>query len=218
MNKKVLYKNKCRIDLLETKDFLEKYKPHDLYGKRILAVQSNKLIVSGICGLHPDFIYFFNYNDHKFESYDHLCQLKDLDDADPNLYDYKEYRDTIEKRESCYTAVKYLIDGLGIDYAVVLDDLEILIDADDEPFAPNVLNLLTYDNTIDYYSRGNVICVQEDCKATELQTMSFYPSVSMKNNHFIEYQDFVFYDSMQYLNFYFNIDFYCKDEKLDLIS
>lgn len=207
--KKVLYENKLRIDLMHVDDFLKMPK-EEIDGKRILAIQENDFISIGkIIVENNNHVCFCNYNDDKFNSLLYLLHC-DMSNIDKSLYDYPEFHKTIEENTNAYDAIKLL--NYGFKYVVILDDLNIVIDAEDKPFPEKTLNLLSYDENIDYYSRGPVIAVQENCKETELQSMHFYPKSLVSRPHFIELQKYEFYDRAKYLNYYFNINFYVDGE------
>lgn len=211
MTQKIVYNNKCRIDLMHVDEFLKE--PTKYEGKRVLAIQENDYITSGVVLNHANEVVIFNYTDHKFGSLMHLLQSKSLNDVDPDLYDYEEYKQTIEEKNSAYDSVKSL--GYGFKYVAVLDEYNIVIDAEDKPFPEKTLNMLTFNKDIDYYSRGPVLVVQDNCKKHEIQTMQFYPKSRIVKLHFIELQAYSIIESVQYINYYFNIDFYVDGKKLD---
>ena len=145
--KKINYVNKCKIDLTLVEDFLKK-PIEEILGKRIIAIQENDFVSSGIIMSEQDLVLFFNYTDHKFESLQYLLSLKNVEEADVNLYDYEEFKNSISEKTNKYDALKAL--KYGFKYVVLVDDLNIVIDAEDEEFERNTLNLLTFDESIDY--------------------------------------------------------------------
>lgn len=209
--KKINYENKCKIDLIRVEDFLNK-PIEETAGKRIIAIQENDFVASGVIMHEKDLVVFLNYTDHKLESLKYLLNLKDISEADINLYDYDDYRSTINTKTNNYEAIKVL--NYGFKYVILIDDLNIVIDADDEEFERNTLNLLTYDETIDYYSMGSALVVQDDCKNTEIQTMQHYPETTFCRSHFIELQAYDIIDRVKYLNYHFNIEYYLDGKKL----
>lgn len=216
MNKQVLYKNKCGIDLIDIEEFL-KMPTDEVRGRRVIAFQENDFVASGviedsICG-DESYRVMLNYTDHQLESLYYIFSLgSDYTKADPSLYEYEEYKNSIENAQLEYNAIKVL--DFGFKYIAFIDELKIVIDAEDEPFERNTLNLLTYDDSIDYYSRAPVLAVQKTCKETEIQSMQHYPQSIINNGHFIELQSYTFFDSVQYFNYHFNIDYYLHGEKL----
>lgn len=209
--KKINYVNKCKIDLTLVEEFLKK-PIEEILGKRIIAIQENDFVSSGIIMSEQDLVLFFNYTDHKFESLQYLLSLKNVEEADVNLYDYEEFKNSISEKTNKYDALKAL--NYGFKYVVLVDDLNIVIDAEDEEFERNTLNLLTFDESIDYYSMGSALVVQDNCKTTEIQTMQHYPASRFSDNHFIELQAYDIIDRVQYMNYHFNIEYYLHGEKL----
>lgn len=147
------------------------------------------------------------------ESLKYLLNAEDLTKVDPDLYPYDEFKETIKNKSSAYDSIKSL--GYGFKYVAVLDEYNIVVDAEDEPFTEKTLNMLTFNKDIDYYSRGPVLVVQNNCKNHEIQTMQFYPECLACKTHFIELQAYDIIDEVQYINYYFNIDFYVDGKKLD---
>ena len=209
--KKINYENKCKIDLMLVEDFME-LPIEEINGKRIIAIQENDFVSSGVIMQEQDLVIFLNYTDHKLESLKYLLNIKDVHQADTSLYDYEEFQESISENTNKYGALKVL--NYGFKYVILLDDLNIVIDAEDKEFERNTLNLLSFDESIDYYSMGSILVVQDDCKNTEIQTMQHYPKTIFCKNHFIELQAYDIIDRVKYLNYHFNIEYYIHGEKL----
>lgn len=207
--KKINYVNKCKIDLTLVEDFLKK-PIEEILGKRVIAVQENDFVTSGILFKENEYFMIMNYTDDKIESLKHI--LKYGSDSEIGLYEYDEYNKSIKNKKCEYDSLKVL--NYGFKYVVLVDDLNIVIDAEDEEFERNTLNLLTFDESIDYYSMGSALVVQENCKTTEIQTMQHYPASRFSDNHFIELQAYDIIDRVQYMNYHFNIEYYIHGEKL----
>lgn len=211
MNKQVLYKNKCSIDLMTIEDFLN-LSDEKVKGRRVIAIQENDFIASGVVILTGELRVILNYNDQELESLNYILSLDDKSKADPNRYEYETYKNTIQNNKLEYNAIKPL--NYGFKYVAFLDELNIVIDSEDVPFERNTLNLLTFDESIDYYSRSPVLVVQDNSNKYDIQTMQHYPQSLAFQQHFVELSEYTIYDRVQYLNYHFNIDYYLHGEKL----
>lgn len=216
MNKIVKYRNKCKLNLYSISEVMAM--PRDkVIGRRIIGIQENNFFAVGKINEHYDKYYvFFNYPDRKIASLDEILLSKDIDNLDLEKYpEYPEYKKTIETKQSQYEAIKIL--DVGIKYVVFLDEYKYVIDAEDQPFENGVINLLTYNEDIKYYSRGAVLAVHEECNINEFVGLHFYPKSLINDAHFIELQTYEFFDSVRYLNYYSNFKFFHKDKEIVLI-